>query len=76
MAEKLKRGLSAAASCARKVTALPKLPTLAKLPRETDQARSSEGESADRPVAKARSWVCRLLKGSAVVAAVRAAVRS
>lgn len=65
-----------AASCMRKVAAPPKLPTLPRLPRETKQAHSSDEESADRPVPKARSWVCRLLKGSAVVAAVRAAVRS
>lgn len=76
MTAQLKRGLSAAASSARKVAALSKLARATHQARSSEEEGSRDGASADRPGPKARSWLCWLLKRSAVVAAVRAAVRS
>jgi hypothetical protein len=82
--DKLKSGLSAVVSCARKVASRPKLPNLRKVSRQPQQAHSSEvvqggedGEASGKPGPKARScqWVRRLLKGS-VAAAAREAVRA
>lgn len=73
---KLKSGLSAVVSCVRKAAALPKLSKLRKVPREHQQAHSSEvveggedGECSGKPGPKASSWVRKLMKGGVVRAA-------